>query len=511
MRDSSQFVAVRLSASETALSMSLSSSVTRKLRATDFFRNDIDIARSWLYCLYIMNVIHKAFKVRAYPTQEQRRLFARTEGACRYVYNRALAELGESYRQKKAGESERAKSVIDLSRDVTQWKRHEETAWLAEVPSGPVACTLRALDEAFKRFFKGQTKYPKKHRRQMACSIQSSLDPRHKDKAAAWASKKVLFPGFGIIKLAQPERLTVAQPKTLTLSRDACGRYFIAFMVEVEQEPLPANGKTVGVDLGVKTLAVYSTGEEVKAHKAAKKLKRRLRHAQRSLSRKKGARKGETKSNRYRRQHQRVARIQCRIADARRDTQHKLTDDLTKRFGVVCLEDLNVRGMMSSAKGTAEVPGKNVAQKAGLNRGIANAGFGEIRRQVEYKANWRGGVVLFADRWAPTSRMCSECGTYQTEFSLKIRQWTCPDCGAIHDRDHNAAKNIVVFATGGTPEATVGNTGSKARGEVTKSGPDEAIQPTRRNLDEPRTVARPKVQMDLWEVMPSETRCRASA
>ena len=433
----------------------------------------------------MVTIIHKAFKIRAYPTREQRRLFARTEGACRYVYNRALVKLGESYQQKKAGEIEKANSVIDISRDVTQWKKQEETSWLAEVPSSPVGYALQALDDAFKRFFKGQTKYPKKHHRQMACSIQSRLDPRHKDKSVAWQNRQVLFPGFGIIKLAQSERLTVAQPKTLTLSRDACGRYFIAFMVEVEQEPLAANGKMIGVDLGVKTLAVYSTGEKVEAHQAAKKLKRRLKHAQRSLSRKKGAKKGEVKSNRYRRQQQRVARIHCRIADARRDTQHKLTDDLTKRFGVVCLEDLNVKGMMSSAKGA----GKNMARKAGLNRGIANAGFGEIRRQIEYKAKWRGGTVLLADRWAPTSRTCSECGSYQAEFSLKIRTWTCPDCGAVHDRDRNAAKSIVAFATRGTSEARAGSARSKARGEVNQPSPDEAIQPIRWDLDEPRTRA----------------------
>jgi putative transposase len=459
-----------------------------------------------------MKTINRAVKVRAYPTQEQRRLFARTEGACRYVYNRCLIEMGESYRAKKAGEVEKAKTVIDMSREVTQWKRQEETSWLAEVPSGPIGCQLRALDDAFKRFFKGQTKYPKKHHRQMACSIQSSLDPRHKDKAAAWADSKVLFPGFGIIKLAQPERLTTQQPKTLTLSRDACGRYFIAFQVEQQVEELPANGKTVGVDLGVKTLAVYSTGEQVKAHEAAQKLKRRLRHTQRSLSRKVGSKKGETKSNRYRRQQQRVARIQCRIADARRDTQHKLTDDLTKRFGVICLEDLNVKGMTRSAKGTAEAPGKNVAQKAGLNRGIANAGFGEIRRQIEYKAHWRGGAVLFADRFAPTSRTCSECGSYQAEFSLKIREWTCPDCGAVHDRDENAAKNIVVFATGSSPEATGGEPGCYARGGRHTPDPAELAQKTCPAPSEARTDACiPWVQTDLWEVMPSESRRRAAA
>jgi putative transposase len=147
-----------------------------------------------------------------------------------------------------------------------------------------------------------------------------------------------------------------------------------------------------------------------------------------------------------------------------------------------------------------------------LNRGMANAGFGEIRRQIEYKAHWRGGAVLFADRFAPTSRTCSECGSYQTEFSLKIREWTCPDCGAEHDRDVNAAKNIVTFATGATPEARAGNARSNARGGGNNPGPDEAIQPTRWATDEARTdVLIPSIQMDLWEVMPSETRCRAAA
>ena len=408
-------------------------------------------------------------------------MFARTEGACRYVYNHALIEMGESYQQKKDGLVEKTKTTIDVSRDVTQWKKQEETAWLAEVPSSPLGQTLRALDDAFKRFFKGQTKYPKKHRRQMACSIRSQLDPRQKTAADAWANQKIVFPGFGILKTSQPKRLRVAQPKMLTLSRDACGRYFVAFMVEVEQALHPANDQTVGVDLGVKIMVVYSTGEKIKAHKAAIKLRRKLKHAQKTLSPKQGAMK---------------------------DTQHKLTDDLTQRFGVICLEDLNVKGIMASAKGTEEAPGKHLAQKARLNRGIAHAGFGEIRRQIEYKAHWRGRRVLFCDRWAPTSRTGSCCGAYQATFSLKIRAWTCSNCGAVHDRDRNAAINILTFASWGTPEARAGNIRSKARREVYPPGPDEAIQPTRWDLDEPRTESQ---LLNGQEVMPSETRCRSAA
>ena len=247
-----------------------------------------------------MNSINRAFKISAYPTQDQRRLFARTEGACRFVYNRSLEHIKASYEAKKAGVVERADTPIDFSRVVTQWKKNPDTAWLAEVPSGPIIATLRAQGEAFKRFFKGVAHYPKAHQRRMGCSIQTALDPRHKEKAAAWADRKILFPGFGIIKIAQPERMPTQQPKTLTLSRDACGRYFVAFQVKVdlEEPPVPVNDAIVGVDLGVKTMAVFSTGESRKAHQAERKHRRRLKHLQRSLSRKVGSRKGEKKSRR---------------------------------------------------------------------------------------------------------------------------------------------------------------------------------------------------------------------
>ncbi|NCW28399.1 MAG: transposase [Verrucomicrobia bacterium] len=437
-----------------------------------------------------VNTVHRAFKIRVYPTQDQKRLFARTEGACRFVYNRSLEHIKASYEAKKAGFVERADTPIDFSRVVTQWKKQPETAWLSEVPSGPLGATLRAQDEAFKRFFKGVARHPKPHRRRMACSIQSSLDPRHKDKAAAWADQKILFPGFGIIKVAQPERIPMEQPKMLTLSRDSCGRYFIAFQVSVTLEWMPAsvNDRIVGVDLGVKTLAVFSTGESRQVHQAERKRRRRLKHLQRCLSRKVGSRKGEKKSRRWIRQRQQINRLECRISDGRRDTQHKLTTHLAKNYGVICLEDLHVKGMMTSAKGTPEAPGSNVAQKAGLNRGLSNAGFGEIRRQIEYKSVSMGGIVLFADRFAPTSRTCSACGSYQKEFSLKIRKWICPTCGAVHDRDENAAKNIAAFATGSYPGSYGGETPDVMRveGQIHPT-PKGAIPRICQGPDEART------------------------
>jgi putative transposase len=430
----------------------------------------------------MMTTINRSFKIRAYPTREQERLFARTEGSCRYVYNRALRELSEACRN---GEK---KSVIDMSREVTKWKKEEATAWLAEIPSGPLTQSLRDLEKAYANFFARRAAYPKPHRKLYGCSIRMQIDQRSGVAANAWREQRAILPGFGEIKLAQPERIPVERAKMVTLRRDGAGRFFIAFGVEQEAEALPATLAAVGVDLGVKTLATLSTGEKVEAAKKLKKLQRRLKHQQRTLSRRKGARKGETRSRRYIKQKARVARIQCRIADTRADGIHKLTDKLTREFDVVALEDLNVKGMMASAKGTAGEPGKKVAQKAGLNRGIASAGFAEIRRQVEYKAVWRGRQVIYANRWAASSKTCSCCGHRLKELRLGARAWDCPACGAAHDRDGNASINILAFAAaGGEPVDARGGRNKPTEPTVRKATKASNEARTERGHADPRT------------------------
>jgi putative transposase len=454
-----------------------------------------------------MKIIHRAFKIRVYPTIEQRKLFARTEGACRYVYNRALEEMSQSWQQKKEGTIKRSKTVIDMSRIMTQWKKQEETRWLADVPFSPLVCSLRALGTAFDRFFRNVSGYPCRHRRRMACSIQSQLDTRSPRAAQNWREGRVIFPGFGRIKLAQPERVPQEIPKMLALSRDASGRYFLAFQVEQPSIERADTGETVCVDLGVKTLAVLSTGEKIEHHPSIKTLRRRLKHAQRSLNRKRRHQKGRHRSNRYKKQQLKLAKIHCRMADARRDTQHKLTHDLTRRFDSIYLEDLNVKGMMRSARGTISHPGKNVAQKSGLNRAIADAGFGEIRRQIQYKAEWRGQTVSVVGRFAATTSTCSRCGTRKSPFSLAIRTWTCSQCGTFHDRDINAAVNIKNFATGILPWKP--NLGP-GRPEVMRV---EALNPVlveenpsthNARVVEARTDVRPLLQPRIREVMARE-------
>ena len=386
-----------------------------------------------------MNTVSKSFKIRAYPTSEQRKLFAQTEGATRYVRNRVLREMDEFHKATGG-----YKSVIDMSREVTQWKKAPDTAWLAEIPSDPIAQELRDMDSAFKAFFAKRAKYPKKRRKMFGCAVRFVFDHRHAGKVSAWLDKALVLPKLGRIRLAQPERLPAAMPKLVTLIRDGAGRYFVAFAVEQDVAQLPPTQHSIGVDLGIKALAAVSDGRVFDGAKALRGKLRHLKRLQRGLSRKVGARKGEKKSNRYMKQARRVGRLHAKIADTRRDVQHKATTAIVRSADVIAIEDLNVAGMLKNGK---------------LARHIADGGFAEARRQIEYKANWYGRAVVYADRWAPTSKTCSECGQIH-DMPLSKRRMVC-DCGADLDRDLNAARNILKFAVaGGTGEGAQ----PKARG-----------------------------------------------
>ena len=218
-----------------------------------------------------------------------------------------------------------------------------------------------------------------------------------------------------------------------TVSRTPDGRYFVSFSCEVEIQPLPLTGKTVGLDLGVKDVVVSWDGEQAVKSGNPRHLKRKLKHLKRQQRRLARMTKG---SNRRRKQRVKVARIHAHIAAMRADFLHKTTTAIVKSADVIALEDLNVRGMV-----------KNHC----LAGAIADVGMGEFRRQIEYKSAWYGRRVVVIDRWFPSSKTCSECGAYQDKMPLSVREWTCPECGTRHDRDENAAKNIRSFATGGEP------------------------------------------------------------
>jgi putative transposase len=228
-------------------------------------------------------------------------------------------------------------------------------------------------------------------------------------------------------------------PKMVTVRRDAAGRWFVSFMVEETVASLPKTGTQVGVDVGIKTLAVASDGWEAPNPRHLARHLRALKRASRALSRKVGAKRGQKRSGRFVHQQQRVARLHAKVADARRDYLHKATTALVKSHDLIAVEDLHVKGMVRNRR---------------LARHLGDAALGELRRQLTYKAEWYGRELAVIDRWAPSSKTCSVCqAAYDGTMTLAVRDWTCRVCGTHHDRDLNAARNILAFALGaGGPE-----------------------------------------------------------
>ena len=356
-----------------------------------------------------MPSVTRSYRIRAYPNGAQRRLLDRWFGATRWLWNTALAIRSEGYRHcalKLNGN--------DISRWLTQWRHTAGHEWLADIPATCLRQCLRDQDRAFSNFFAKRARYPKFKPRRTGGSL------RFQDLGMAWRQGVLSLPKLGRLKLAEalPD---VATPDMVTLRQDAAGRYFVSFCAEVEIAVLPVTGKVIGVDLGLTHLATLSSGEKIAAPRHYRNRLRYLRQQQRCLARRqKGGRRRE-------KQKLRVAKIHARITDQRQYALHQLTTDLVRKYDVIAIEDLNVKAM---ARGMH-------------SRSIHDAAFSEFRRQLTYKANWYGRTVVASDRFFPSSKLCSRCGHKLDELRLDVRQWTCPKCGAQHDRDINAAQNLL--------------------------------------------------------------------
>jgi putative transposase len=347
---------------------------------------------------------------RCYPTPEQEHFLARTFGCVRYVYNWALAVRDKAF--KDGGRM----SYADTDKALTALKRQPETVWLNEVSSVPLQQALRDLQSAFSAFFAKRTGYPsfkKKGARAAARFTKSAFS--YTD------GNRLSLAKMGVLRVKWDRRLP-SDPSSVTVIREASGRYFVSFVVEVETRDLPATGQQVGIDFGVSRLATLSTGETVANPKHSYKRASRLALLQRRLARKQSGSKRRMLAKRA------VARAHERIANARKDALNKLTTRLVKEFDVIHIEDLNLRGMV-----------KNHA----LARSLSDAGIGMAVRMIEEKAERYGRTVIRVDRWLPSSKMCSDCGHVVSALPLNIRSWGCPECGSVHDRDLNAAKNIL--------------------------------------------------------------------
>jgi putative transposase len=355
----------------------------------------------------------KAFKYRFYPTPEQENLLRPTMGSTRLVYNRALAARTEAwYGQKKRIE------YVESSAMLTQWKKQEDLDFLNEVSCVPLQQGLRHLQTAFSNFFPGQAQYPnfKKKRNGPSAEFTKSAFKFRDGQVYLAKSAQALAIRWSR-KL--PEG---AEPSTITVKLSPAGRWSVSLLVETEIEPLLESPNESGIDLGVTSLVALSNGEKVVNPKGFKAKRRKLKKAQKALSHKQ---KGS--NNRYK-ACLKVARVHQEICDARQDFLHKLTTQLVRENQTIAVEDLAVKNMVKNGK---------------LAPSISDASWGELVRQLEYKCDWYGRHFVKIDRWFPSSQRCAECGHIVQKLPLSIREWDCPKCGAHHDRDVNAAKNIL--------------------------------------------------------------------
>ncbi|MFJ8225666.1 RNA-guided endonuclease InsQ/TnpB family protein [Streptomyces griseus] len=378
----------------------------------------------------------RAYRYRCYPSPTQAEQLVKTFGACRWTYNEGLALRVKAWHEHRV-----ALGFAESCRALTGWRNAQGTRWLQEVSSTVLQQALRHLDAAFGRFFTGSGKPPKAKKK--GCSRDSATYVR---TGFRWVEDPDR-PGTGLITLAKqtgPLRVRWSRPLPagvrpvkLTVSRDRAGRYFVSVLVEERIEPLPplflrhgGAPKAVGLDLGLAALVTLDDGEKVHHPRLLKRYGAKLADRQRSLHRKERGSRNREKARLE------IARLYARVADVRRDALDRLTTRLVRENQVLVVEDLAVASLVRSPRGRGR------RRKAGLNRAIMDASWGELLRQLRYKCAWYGRTLVVVDRFFPSTRRCSACGLTGPKLDLAVRGWSCDGCGAVHERDVNAARNL---------------------------------------------------------------------
>ena len=356
--------------------------------------------------------MEKTFEYRIYPNVEQKVLIAKTFGCCRVVYNKVLGIRQDEY---KAGE--KPKGINSYITQIPAWKK-TDMPWLGEVDSMALQQSLRNLDKAYRNFFRnpGKVGFPKfktkyNHRQSYRTNVFSVVDDKH-----------VKLPKLGKVK-ARVSRPVEGRVLSATVKQVPSGKYFVTVCctdVPEPKAPKPTVGM-LGIDAGIRDIATCSDGERLPNPKYLAKSEAKLKREQRRLSRRV---KGSANRDKQR---EKVARAHEKISNQRKDVLHKFTTNAVRKSQGIAVEDLNVKGMMRNRR---------------LAKAVGDAGMSEMARQLEYKCSWYGRGFAKVDRFHPSSKTCSACGHVLTCLPLSAREWECPACGAVHDRDLNAARNI---------------------------------------------------------------------
>lgn len=366
-------------------------------------------------------LVNKAYKFRVYPNKEQEILIAKTIGCSRFVFNHFLGMWNDTYKETGKGLTYNA-----CSAQLPQLKI--ELEWLKEVDSIAIQSALKNLADAYKRFFKKQNDKPRFKSKKN--NVQS-YTTKHTNGNIAIVDNKIKLPKLGLIKFAKSREID-GRIMNATVRRNSSGKYFVSILTEVEIQPLEKADSAIGIDLGITDFAILSDGHKIDNNKFTSKMEKKLKREQRKLSKRaliaknKGIHLLDAKN--YQKQKRKVARLHERVINQRDDFLNKLSTEIIKNHDIICIEDLNTKGMLRNHK---------------LAKSISDVSWSAFVSKLEYKATWYGKTIVKVSRWFPSSQICSDCGHHDGKKSLEIRDWTCPICHANHDRDINASKNIL--------------------------------------------------------------------